>query len=231
MNMLETRNNSLIDMARRNEERRNAKNKSVFKDGVNQRASIKQMNVCRVISKVIPSGCSISEQGLCKKRMVFEDTACMPALQLSYYSKNSLFARVFDLVIEAAFYADAVGAELLGEDMDIGIRYTGGLKIKDAFFDARIENRTARALIERLNGIEPIKRRILCLETTDVRLNYNCDSKQWKLALSTCKGSTVWSLMPPVLMLIDFTETDAMRLVELFQLLTHTVKTFRTEAE
>jgi hypothetical protein len=157
---------------------------------------------------------------------MFTDSDPICELNLSYYSKNSLFARVFDLVAETGFSAVRHGEYGIAGDLNVGIRYSGGLKIRDAAFDARSSGAETLDLVSRLNDVGLVRERILSLEATDVRINYDSVRQHWKIGMATGKGSAVWSLLPPVLMLIQFTETDAIKMLELFRLLVHTIKQF-----
>jgi hypothetical protein len=225
LNILESENNSLIDMARGVERRRLARGKPIFKDGVNQRASLKQREVCEIISDALPGQCAIYEPELCRKRLVFDGIDYLESIDISYYSKNSLFARVFDLVAESSFPA---GEILLpdGEEIDIGVSFTGGLKIKSAVFKARLAGRIAAETAERLNAVSLLNDKLLALEAVDFRISLERASGNWTIGMATGKGSTVWSLFPPMLMLVDFSKSDAMRLIELFKIAALEIKRF-----
>lgn len=225
MNIIETKNNTLIDMARKQASQRAAKNKHIFKDGVNQRASIKQKIVCDTIAKVTPCKTEILEPSLCKKIMKFENLDYIKDLKLTYYSKNNLFTRIFDFIAESTFPS----ASAFASDIRIGITYDGKIKMKGVSFIPGTHGQAAAELSKRLNDIPMISQRILNLESTDIKITYSCKTNNWSVGFASGKGSTIWSLFPPLVMLTPFTPQDAVHLLELFQLITHTIKGYEQE--
>lgn len=210
-------------MARKRDFLRAAKNKDVFRDGVNQRASIKQMLVAETISGAAPCDVQIIQPSLCKKNLVFDKLDYVDVLKLSYYSKNNLFSRIFDLIAQTTFQSTMQGGRKHEKDIRIGIAFEGRLKIKSASFFCRQGDANIEGLISRLNDLDLIKERILSLEVTDVKINYDHRAQSWTLGLATGKGSTLWNLFPPLMMLVNFSKQDAIHLLELFQLMTHEI--------
>lgn len=226
MNLIRTNRNTLLDLASKNCEVRSLKHKKTFKDGVNQRASIKQRQLVDAIAKVAKCNTQIIEPDLCKKELYFDDFPYINSIRVSYFTKNNLFSRIFELIMESSF--KAVIENRFETDIELGISYKGRLKVSDVSFTALSQNDSALCFAERLNQIDLIAKRVLHLEALDLKIRYSASSSTWTVGLATGKGSTVWTLFPPLLMLVPFTEADAMRLLELYQLIIYEIKQFES---
>ena len=88
------------------------------------------------------------------------------------------------------------------------------------------QNPSAVALAERLNSIKIIKDRIFHLELIDFKLRYETHKHCWYVGIATGKGSSVWMLFPPAVMLTPFKEADSIKMLELFQLIRKEITLF-----
>lgn len=223
--LIETRKNSLVVMAEEKFKSNSKKNKKIWKDGVNQRANEKLLMVSETIKAVVEDNVEIkNNENSFETIMTFSEEKHINEMKMYYYSRNTLFARVFDLIFKSEIKAfKETGVE---ENLDIGIKFKGGVKFKDVEFVNFNNKQEEMELTDYLNGIDIIKRKILKLEIFDFRIKYNCTHRSWTILLGMGKGSTVWSLFPPVLMMVDFTKLDAIRTIELFRLVLVALKAF-----
>ena len=217
---------TLIDLSAEKEKRRREKNKRVFKDGVNQRANIKQREVVQSIKSVVPCAVQVEEPDLGKKVLIFDKLTNLERLTLTYFCKNNLFARIFDLVAEAVYEPNVNHG--IKDDIEIGMTYLGSATIKDCAFTIISGSDSADKLLGQLNANKLLKKRVLHLQVLDLKIKYNGASGRWDLGIATGKGSVVWMLFPPLVQLTPLDETDAIKLIELFQLLTGEIKSFYT---
>lgn len=203
---------------------RQAKNKHVFQDGVNQRADIKQREITKTISQIAPCSVDTVELDLCHKTLLFHGLPNIQQLDISYFTKNTLFARIFELIVDMRLPCpDDPAPE---ENIQLGIRQTGGMRARQAYFMALTKCACAQQLAEHLNKIPLILDRILYLEALDVKISYDAATQEWLISLATGKGSVVWMLFPPVVQLVPFSSVDAVKLIELYQLIASEVKRF-----
>jgi hypothetical protein len=98
--------------------------------------------------------------------------------------------------------------------------------MKSVSFVARSTGLEAAELTARLNTANLPNDKLLALEALDFRLGLDVTSGDWTISLATGKGSAVWSLFPPMIMFVDFSKSDAMRLIELFRLVCFEIKRF-----
>lgn len=215
---------TLIDLAHEKTLARNAKNKRMFQDGVNQRANIKQREITKVITQIAPCCVNTVELDLCHKKLQFENLPNIQQLDISYFTKNTLFARIFELIVDMRIPCGVKQAP--NENIQLNIRQTGGIRTKQASFVPLTEYGSAKHLAARLNHIPLIWDRILHLEALDMKINYDIATKEWAISLATGKGSVVWMLFPPVVQLVPFSPTDAVKLIELYQLIASEVRCF-----
>lgn len=207
---------TLLDLYYDKSSRKNIKGKRTFKDGVNQRADIKQDLVITSILNVVDNKAQVIKNDLCFKQIVFSDLNMIDTLNISYYTRNNLFSRIFDLIIESTLIYEKTDSTK--DNIEITIKYNGKLKASDVTFEAVSNNPDTLLLAKRLNMVSIIKDRIFYLELLDFKLKYNQKSKTWYIGLATGKGSSIWMLFPPTVMLTPFNQLDAIKMLELFQL-------------
>lgn len=203
---------------------RKSKNKRIFQDGVNQRADIKQQEIVKAITQVAPCKVNTIELDLCRKELNFEALPNIPQLNISYFTKNTLFARIFELIIDMRFQATAGSAPK--EQIELSVKHTGDIRTKYAHFIPLTDCDCAQRLADQLNSVSLILERILHLEALDVKVAYDSVTRDWLISLATGKGSVVWMLFPPLVQLVPFSTMDAIKLIELYQLLVHELKNF-----
>lgn len=223
---IESRNTSLIVLADERKRAREKAGKTVWKDGVNQRANIKQREVCSKFNNVLDENCNITEVDLCEKNIDLTGVDHIDRINVYYYSKNSFFARVFDLILQTSYHSKKRNIK---NEIELAIEFQGNFKIKDANFITRKGSALGSELAEKLNEVSLIKERILKLEAIDIRLQYDPKTYEWKIGLATGKGSTVWSLLPPLMMLVNFSDSDTIKVIELFQLIICEIMEFEKE--
>lgn len=230
MKLFGSRHHSLLALAYRRERERQRTGKEIYKDGVNQRASLKQNQLTDVFKQIFGEKVEIKSPALCKKNLWFSGLEYVDNITLSYFSKNSLFTRIFELITQTTLDSINTGAKstLPLENIEIGIKFLGSLHTEKVVFTVISGGEKAEDLARKLNEVDLIKNRIIYLEALDVRLTYEYTAQKWIIGLATGKGSVVWSLIPPVHMLIRFTKTDAARLVEFFQLTAFEIRKFET---
>lgn len=213
---------TLIELSEEKEFLRNQKGKNIFKDGVNQRADIKQNEVVQSIEKVVPCAIKTESIDLGRKKITFESLANISELSLTYFTKNNLYTRIFELLVGMSFPSESD----ISCNLSLKIHYTGNIKISNVFFEGTYHNPLEQKLAEQLNQVSLIKDRVLCLQALDLMVKYDTSSQKWDLGVATGKGSVVWTLFPPVLQLTPLDCTDAIKLIELFQLLVAEIKSF-----
>lgn len=223
---IETRKHSLVSMATDRQAFRQASGKQVFRDGINQRATIKLKNVCQSFVDAVGGEAEIEDVDLLQKKLYFKNLDYVDHLKLFYYSKNSLFARVFDLIVEARYTNERA---VLNHDMEIAVKQKGTMKNKEIQFISLDKTEDGKHLAALLNKRDLIKDRILHIEALDFKIKYMANRSEWMIGLGTARGSTVWSLIPPVLMLIEISRTDAIKVMELFQLSIAEIANFNTK--
>ena len=218
---------SLIEMNRKKNVKAETNCKKKFVDGVNQRADRKQDDVVNVFKDILGETCTVDKIDLCHKVLNFEHQNMLKYIDISYYTTNSVFARIFDLILTTQINSSC--PELLSDERDniaIGVDFKGSLRISGMSLIPVKKSIVASKLAEVLNTVSLINDRTLYMEATDIRVEYDVTQKKWIIGMATGKGSTVWSMMPPVVMLIKFTALDAIRTIELFQLIIHEIKKF-----
>lgn len=222
MNLIRTNSGTLLDIAEKNRDKRALKDKRAIKDGINQRANIKQRQLVDVIAQVADCQTKIVEADLCKKEIFFDGLPYIDSFRISYFTKNNLFSRIFELIIESSFTSE----NTFETDMELGISYQGRINASEVNFIPLSQNEAALHLAKRLNQIDLISKRILHLQAVDLKIRFSLSSNTWTIGFATGKGSTVWALFPPMLMLVPFTEVDAIKLLELYQLIIYEIKQF-----
>lgn len=212
---------SLIDINNIQEMKAARNNKKITTDGLNQRAGIKQKKVVEAISKALTVECSVNELDLCKKEICFEKQNNLSYFSINYHSTKVLvLSRVYDLIVKTSVPSLCTDRIEGWHDkkITIGALFTGGLKANRVSFKALCDNKMAELLAQRLSKVDLLCKRVLFLEALDLRLEYSQQKKEWEIGLATPKGSVVWNLLPPIMTFTKFTEIDAIKLVELFQL-------------
>ncbi len=215
---------TLLDLSLDRAASKESRGKKAFRDGVNQRADIKQGQVVDMICKVVDGKADVIKKDLCSRRIIFKDLKLVDSLDISYHTRNNLFSRIFDLVIETEISADETID--IPENIEIRTKYNGAIKITDLDFMPMTQNPSAVALAERLNSIKIIKDRIFHLELIDFKLRYETHKHCWYVGIATGKGSSVWMLFPPAVMLTPFKEADSIKMLELFQLIRKEITLF-----
>ncbi len=218
------RKKSIIDMSAERESKRIRKGKNIFKDGVNQRASIKQREIVKTIEQVMPGKVTMEELDLGRKHLTFEGVSHIDHLDLIYYTKNNLYSRIFELVAEMRFCAGKNAG--VDENIQIGMKYEGVMVVKDITFIPLNDNDKSLKLSEELNNNNLLKDRILHLQALDFRITYDGEKGEWGISLVTGKGSVVWMLFPPVVQLTPLDKVDAVKMIEAFQLAVSELKLF-----
>lgn len=215
---------TLLDLANDRSTAREKKNKKVFKDGVNQRADIKQDLAIENIVAIAGCDVEITKYDLCKKLLQFERLPLLKDLKISYYTRNNLFSRIFDFLAETSF-ATSSDADI-SVPMEIGLKYQGNLKTKGLTFIPLTRDDVTEKLAAQLNSVELLKDRVRYLQLLDYRIKYDPEAKKWYVGVATGKGSAVWMLFPPLVMLTPLSQQDAIKLIELFQLTIKEVSSF-----
>ena len=143
---------TLLDLSLDRTGRKESLGKKTFRDGVNQRADIKQGQVVDMICKVVNGKADVIKKDLCSRRIIFKDLKLVDSLDISYHTRNNLFSRIFDLVIETEISADETID--IPENIEIRIKYNGAVKTTDLDFITVTRNPSAISLAERLNSIK-----------------------------------------------------------------------------
>ena len=223
------RGKTLLDLSTSRNEAREKKNKKVFVDGVNQRANIKQdLVIDNIVAAVGDEKVEVTKIDLCKKHLHFNDLTMLDDLKISYYTRNNLFSRIFDFIAEATI---DTSENKFTKAVEIGLKYEGILRKKEIVFIPIINNDVSIKLAECLNSLTLLKERVRHLELLDYRVKFDPGPNQWYIGIGTGKGSCVWMLFPPAVLLTPLDQQDAIKLIELFQLTSKALITFEHHIE
>lgn len=211
---------------RLNSRKINSKN-AAFPERINKRANGKQALVADTFRKVLGEDVDIREIALCKKELTFPSLKHLDNLFINYHLTNTLIAKVFDLIVKTHISSNCTQDSSCADSQQkerIHASFSGGIKIANVSLTSTSGSPIVKELVQRLNDNDLFKSRLLFLEATDFRIVHDTSHGQWDIELVTGKGSTAWCLFPPATMYIPLTEGDAMRMIELFQIVIYEIR-------
>ncbi len=155
--------------------------------------------------------------------ITFDDTVNIPWIQCTYAEQNRFLSRSYDFVCRTELPSS-------GEtEIDIELKYDGLMQITDCRFEARSGHEAARLLLEQLNrrGARDIVREIDFLSMT---LAYSPEQQCWRIESRTMIGSSTWAILPPAFQTITPSREECHALLDTFDLIAYTIRSYRPEA-
>lgn len=125
-------------------------------------------------------------------------------VDLTYFLKNSFWARVYDFHVSTSVPRDDQACPL---PQDIRVQYGGVIKAGAARFEVKAG--TGSALAAALSADAQIKKLIKDLNLTDVRILGDEDpAPVWQIDTVGITGSYTWNFVPPIFQAIRYREEE-----------------------
>lgn len=156
-------------------------------DAIVRKADGKLGYVAQLWSSALGACCTLGEEGVLERELVFPRFGELPSMRLAYSVSSKLFATLFDLVCSF----DVPGQSLEGGEVSLlkdatGFRGSAGAEdIAEALSNSLV--------LDRVQDLGVTRLRALCLG----------DGEAWHVEIQQLVGSSTWNLLPPVLQLIE----------------------------
>lgn len=182
----------------------------------NDKAARAFRSVMDVFKGVLPQNDnSKNEVGYCRGLVAVERHGQELELELKYEMKNMLMGRSYDLVV--CSYMDAPCSP---ESFVIKASFEKRNGSQRARFVADGGGKEAVEVI-RILDIPLIRERLEQLSLMDFRIIYEKEAGRFRISAGNMNGSSTWCLIPPVFQWIPLSAADAVRLIELYELVVY----------
>lgn len=201
------------------------KNKSLYKSEkevsqhiLNKRANAKLNYVVEIYKAALGGYCLETIDNFLDKKLIFNNLRYLKELRLKYKIENRFFAMSYDLIYESKINVENMESET--EDCSFHVKLKGALSISGAEFVNKDSKCNKDKIIDYLNCLNNklILDRIVELDLTDIKVNYNASSSTWMITCRSLIGSTTWNFIPPVFQLITPKKAECLKLIEFFEL-------------
>lgn len=193
---------------------------------INNRAKAKLDEVVAVFSKIYGEDFKLINSGVCTSEFEISGKQYDVPVKCYYDMKNMLLGRNYDLMLSCTVDIDhIVQSDIYEAEVDsfiVNSKFSGKLRATDVKFGKNKGDDFASLLAENIS-VPLITKTVKRLGLINVRIEYNKYTRLLTISLHSMRGSATWCLIPPIFQLIQLKKEDCTDIVNLFQMLMHSV--------